>query len=123
MSDSKKILIIEDDAFLNKVYQTKLKSEGFEIKSLTDSVNSIETAENFQPDCILLDLILPTITGFEVLEGLKKNPKTQNIPVVILSNLGQEADLERGMHIGAAAYFVKADMSPDDVVDSIKEQI
>ncbi len=118
-----KILIIEDDQFLNKVYKSKLEKEGYEIISLTDSDTSVETAEAEQPACILLDLILPTLSGFEVLVNLKKNPKTKDIPVLILSNLGQQTDIQRGLEEGAAAYFVKADISPDEVIQNIKIHI
>lgn len=122
-TNTSRVLIVEDDQFLNKVYKAKLEKEGFEIISLTDSDTAIETAVEMQPACILLDLILPTLSGFEVLVDLKKNPKTKDIPVLILSNLGQQTDIQKGLESGAAAYFVKADISPDEVINQIKKHL
>lgn len=124
MSNKKnKILIIEDDRFLLKLYSDKLRREGFEVlESLTgeEGLNKISAEK---PDLVILDLVLPRKNGFEVLSELKLNPKTKNIPVVILTNLGQEADVKRGLEMGADAYLVKTDFSVNQLAEKVKENL
>ena len=119
----KKILIIEDDKFLLKLYSDKLRRAGFEVfESLTgeEGLNKISTEK---PDMIILDLILPKKSGFEILSELKINSKTKNIPVIILTNLEQKSDIKRGLEIGAVAYFVKTDFSMNQLPQLVKENL
>lgn len=124
MSNKKnKILIIEDDRFLLKLYSDKLRREGFGVlESLTgeEGLNKISAEK---PDLVILDLVLPRKNGFEILSELKLNPKTKNIPVVILTNLGQEADVKRGLEMGADAYLVKTDFSVNQLAEKVKENL
>lgn len=118
-----KILIIEDDKFLLKLYSDKLRHEGFEVfVSLTgeEGLNKILTEK---PDLVILDLILPGKNGFEVLSEIKLNRKTKNIPVIILTNLGQESDIKRGLELGAAAYLVKTEFSMNQLAEIVKEHL
>ena len=122
-NSNKKILVVEDDKFLLKVYATKFKKEGFNISLAEDGVEALEITKKEQPDLILLDLILPKMHGFEVLKKLKENPKTKNIPVFILSNLGQDTDVEKGKKLGAVDYLIKTDFSIQEVVDKINKTL
>lgn len=122
-SDPKTIAIIEDDPFLNKIYKKLLEKEGYEIKTFMGEESLFETIREAQPACVLLDLILPNKNGFEILTELKANPDTKDIPVIILSNLAQENDIKKGMAAGAKAYYVKADISSEELVQHIKESL
>lgn len=118
-----KILIIEDDKFLLKLYSGKLRKEGFEVfESLTGKEGFNKIAVD-KPDLIILDLILPGKDGFEVLGEIKSNREIKNIPVIIISNLGQESDIKRAMEMGAAAYFIKTDFSMNQLPELVKEQL
>ncbi|MFH1522571.1 MAG: response regulator [Patescibacteria group bacterium] len=116
-----KIVIIEDDKFLLKLYSNKLKSNGFEVLGAINSQEGLNKVITEKPNLILLDLVLPGKSGFEVLAEIKQNPDTKKIPVIILSNLGQESDIERGTELGAVAYFVKADLSVNHLPELIKK--
>ena len=114
-------MIIEDDKFLRGLISRKLDKEGYEVEEAVDGENGFKKIKEKKPDLILLDLILPGMDGFEVLERTKQNPETAPIPVIILSNLGQEEDIEKGLRLGAAAYLVKARLTPGEVIEKIKE--
>lgn len=118
-----KILIIEDDKFLLKLYSDKLRRQGFEVfESLTgeEGLNRLSVEE---PDLIILDLVLPGKNGFDVLKEIKDSPKTKDIPVIILTNLGQESDIKRGLDLGAAAYLVKTEFSINQLAEKVKEHL
>ncbi|MDP2672095.1 MAG: response regulator [Candidatus Daviesbacteria bacterium] len=123
MPPQPKILLIEDDLSLMKIYSNKLRISGFEVSVATTGDEGLRKAQVELPQIILLDLILPGMDGFLVLEELKKNPVTEGIPVVILSNLGQQTDIERGKRLGAVDYLVKSDVSLTDVVAKVKKYI
>lgn len=116
-----KILVIEDDVFLRELVVQKLSKEGFEAVEAADGEIGIAKAGEEKPDCILLDLILPSMDGFEVLSALKKNPELSRIPVVILSNLGQKDDIDKGLKLGAVDYLIKAHFTPGEIVAKVKE--
>jgi DNA-binding response OmpR family regulator len=116
-----KVLLIEDDKFLRTVLEKKLSAEGFEVVSAVDGDEALEKIISDKPDIILLDIILPKRSGFLVLENIKKDPELKKVPVLIISNLGQEEDVKKGLSLGAIEYFVKAKVSLDDVVKKIKE--
>jgi len=118
-----KVLIIEDDKFLIKLYSDKLRRQKFEVfESLTgeEGLNRLSVEE---PDLIILDLVLPGKNGFDVLKEVKDNPKTKDIPVIILTNLGQESDIKRGLDLGAAAYLVKTEFSVNQLAEKVKEHL
>ena len=91
-----KILLVEDELFLSSLLQMKLEQEGFQIERAKDGEEAIQILETFMPDLVLLDLILPKKNGFEVLESMKQDPRFANIPVIIISMLGQDSDIARG---------------------------
>ncbi len=116
----KKILVIEDDKFLRELISQKLIKEGYDIAEAVDGEKGVKKVKEEKPDLVLLDLILPGIDGFEVLSRVKKDPFLAQIPVIILSNLGQKEDIEKGLKIGAADYLIKAQFTPDEIVEKIK---
>lgn len=119
----KKILIIEDDTFLLKLYSDKLKREGFDVlKSLTGE-EGLNKVLSEKPDLVILDIILSRRSGFEILSEMKLNPKMKKIPVIILTNLGQKSDIKRGLDLGAVAYLVKTDFSVNQLPKLIKEHL
>ncbi len=119
MSKAKKILIVEDDRFLARSYEAALEEYAFELKTLYDGGSVIETVYDFAPDVILLDILLPKKSGFEVLKELKLDSHTKKIPVVVASNLGQEAEIKTGQKLGAAAYIIKSETSIKDVIKTV----
>ena len=116
----KKILVIEDDKFLRKVIDRKLLGEGYEVVEAIDGSEGVRAAEDSKPDLILLDLVLPEISGFGVLTQLKASLATKNIPVIILSNLGEREDVEKGFSLGAADYLIKSHFNPGEIVEKIE---
>ncbi len=116
-----KILIIEDDNFLRLALEKKLKKEGFEVVTASDGEEGLQKIITELPDLVLLDIILPKKTGFGFLEDLKKDPNLKSIPIIIVSQLGQPEDIDKGINLGAIEYFVKAKVSLDDLVSRIKK--
>jgi len=116
-----KVLIIEDEPALRDIYSTKLRIDGFEVVEAADGIEGFDVAIHHIPDIILLDVVLPIKDGFEVLKDLKANPKTRDIPVVILSNLGQGYEVKRGMALGAAAFLTKANLTPVQIVEEVRK--
>ena len=117
---AKKILIIEDDDFLRQLISQKISAEGFAVSLAVDGSDGIEKTKDIMPDLIILDLLLPTVDGFEVLSKIKSDPATNPIPVIILSNLGQQEEINKGLKFGAADYLVKAQLTPEEIVEKIK---
>jgi DNA-binding response OmpR family regulator len=116
-----KILLIEDDPFLLSMYSTKFSMEKFHVISADDGEKGLKVSKETDPDIILLDILMPKMNGFEVLEELKKDKKTANIPVILLTNLNQKDEIERGMSMGADDYLIKAHFMPSEVVEKIKK--
>jgi DNA-binding response OmpR family regulator len=116
-----KILLIEDDTFLVEMYTTKFELEGFGVISAEDGVKGLEMVKKEEPDIILLDILMPKMDGFAVLDALKKDKATANIPVVLLTNLGQKEDVKKGFEKGAVGYLIKAHFMPSEVVEKIKK--
>jgi DNA-binding response OmpR family regulator len=123
MSDKKKIkvMLVEDEKSLADMYMMKFKREGFETCYINNGDGITETAAGEKPNIIMLDVILPKVDGFTALKELKDNPKTKKIPVVMLTNLGQDEDIKKGKEYGADGYLVKANLTPTQVVAKIKE--
>lgn len=118
-----KVLIVEDDAFILGMYVKKLQHEQCATLVATDGERGLETARVERPDIILLDILLPRMDGLFVLEQLKRDPATRDIPVIILSNLNDEKVIEKGYALGAAAFVVKAHNEPAEVVEKVKRVI
>lgn len=122
MPDKKiKILLVEDDTFLVEMYTTKFELEGFGVISAEDGQKGLDMAKKENPDIILLDILMPKMDGFAVLEALKKDKDLAGIPVVLLTNLGQKDDVKKGFEKGAVGYLIKAHFMPSEVVDKIKK--
>jgi len=116
----KRILIIEDDKFLRELIIKKLNNEGYEAFGAVDGEEGLEKVKKENPDLILLDLILPGIDGFEVLSKIKEDVVLSSIPVIILSNLGQREEVEKGLKMGAVDYMIKAHFTPGEITEKIK---
>jgi DNA-binding response OmpR family regulator len=117
------ILIVEDDIFLADLYRTKFELEGFKVQVAYDGEKGLDLAKKNQPSVILLDLVLPKMSGFAVLEELKKDKKMKEIPVILLTNLSQKADVDKGLSLGANDYLIKAHFMPSEVVGKIKKLV
>ncbi len=120
---TKKILIIEDDKFLRELITQKLIKEGYETSEAVDGEEGIRKVKEEKPDLVLLDLILPGIDGFEVLSKKREDPGLVQIPVIILSNLGQKEDVERGLKLGAIDYLIKAHFTPGEIIEKVKNAL
>ncbi len=120
-SEGKLILIVEDDVFLRNLLKLRLTREGFSVEEAIDGVEAVEKIRSLRPTLILLDIILPRKNGFEVLQDIADDPNLAVIPVIIISNLGQESDIQRGKALGAVEYYVKARLSIDDLISKIRE--
>lgn len=117
----KKILIVEDDTYLANAYRVKLAKAGFEIKNAFDGEEALLIMQNYTPDLVLLDIVMPKKDGFATLEEIKKNEKLKNIPVILASNLGQKEDIDRGMKLGAIDFFVKTDFTLNNLIEKINK--
>ncbi len=123
MANGKKtILLVEDDTMISTMYKTKFEQAKFEVLMADNGADGLELALNNKPDLILLDIIMPQLDGFAVLERLKMSSKTKNIPVILLTNLGTEEDIQKGQELGAKDYLVKANLTPAEVLDKVKKE-
>lgn len=119
----KLILLVEDDSFLAGMYSTKLKMEDFEVELADNGEDALKMVQKNVPDLVLLDIILPRMDGFEVLKSIKNSPKTKDVPVILLTNLGQKKDVDKGLSLGAEDYLIKAHFMPNEVIDKIKKTL
>jgi two-component system, OmpR family, phosphate regulon response regulator PhoB len=119
----RRILVAEDDRFLRKAAEMALKRQGYTVLTAADGEEALRAARSVLPDLILLDLIMPKLNGFDVLQALKKDAPTAHIPVIILSNLGQDRDVQQALDAGAAAYFIKTDLSIQALVQRVEEAL
>jgi len=123
MEPKKTILIVEDDKFLRELISRKHSGEGFDALEAVDGEEGIKKIKEEKPDLVLLDLILPGIDGFEVLARLREDPEISSIPVIILSNLGQREEVEKGLKLGAIDYLIKAHFTPGEIIEKIKNAL
>lgn len=122
-SKTKKILIVEDDDSLANVYITRLQAEGFDTKRVPNGEDALATTISYKPDLVLLDVMMPKVSGFDVLDILRNTPETANVKVIMLTALSQDADKERAQTMGVDDYLVKSQVVIADVVDKIKEHL
>ena len=115
-----RILIIEDDQFLRDLMERKLVKEGFIVETAIEGESGLQKIKKWRPDLVLLDIILPGLDGFSILEKVKEDASVANIPVILLTNLGQRDDVEKGLKLGAVGYLVKAHFTPGDIVEKVK---
>ncbi len=119
----KKILIVEDDVFLANIYMKKFSSEGYDIFFALDGKKGFSLIKQKKPDLVLLDIMLPEMNGFEILENMQKDEELKDIPVILLTNINQRDDIERGYSLGAKDYIIKTFFTPGEVVEKVKRFI
>lgn len=115
--------IVEDDEFLANIYKTKFEMEGFKVTTSADGEVALVDIKKKPPKIILLDILLPKLDGFGVLEQLKKDPEVKDIPVILLTNLGQKDDVDKGLELGAVDYLIKAHFKPSETVAKVKKAL
>lgn len=119
MEKTKKILLVEDDRFILDMYKNKLEKSGFKVECAEDGASAIRIAKEFMPNVILLDVVMPLMDGFETLEAIKKENSTKDIPIILLTNLGQKKSVEKGLKMGAKDYIIKAHFNPSEVISKV----
>lgn len=115
------VLIVEDDTFLANIYKTKFEMEGFKVIVSDNGEDGLADVKRKKPDIVLLDILLPKMDGFTVLQKLKADADVKDIPVILLTNLGQKDDVEKGLELGAVDYLIKAHFKPSETVDKVKK--
>ncbi len=115
------VLLVEDDVFLSGIYQKKFEMEGYKVSLADNGEKAVVEIKNKKPDIMMLDILLPKLDGFAVLAKVKADSEVKDIPVILLTNLGQKDDVEKGLQMGAADYLIKAHFKPSEVVDKIKK--
>lgn len=115
-----KILLVEDDPSLTQIYKVELEIDGFEVATAEDGEQGAAAAKDSQPALILLDIVLPKLNGLAVLEQLKKSEKTKNIPVIVITNFGQEDNVKKAFTLGAEDFILKYQATPAEVAQKIK---
>jgi CheY-like chemotaxis protein len=123
MENNKKVLIIEDDKFLSMLLKGRLENEGIKVYQAFNGKEAIDFLKTEIPDLILLDLIMPQMSGFEFLETIRQDPQYSNIPVVVVSNLGQENDILKAKSLNVLEYYVKVRTSIDELISKVKDII
>lgn len=118
-----KILVVEDDKFLASAYKVKLEKEGNEVVISKDGKEALLALDNFSPNVIVLDLVMPNMDGFDFLKNIKADEKHKNIPVVVASNLGQKEDIDKALELGASDFIIKSDLSMEGVVKKISSVV
>jgi two-component system phosphate regulon response regulator PhoB len=119
----KKILLVEDDDSLASVYLTRFEAEGFVVKRVPNGEEALAATLEFHPDIILLDVMMPKVSGFDVLDILRNTPETANVQIVMLTALSQESDKERAKELGVDDYLVKSQVVIADVVERVKSRL
>lgn len=120
---AKKILIIEDEEIMLGLLQRKLTKEGYEISVARDGDEGMQVMKEVNPDLILLDIIMPKMGGFEVMEEMNKDKELKKIPVIVISNSGQPVELDRAQKLGAKDWLIKTEFDPQEVIDKVVKQI
>lgn len=115
-----KVLIVEDEKMLADMYTTKFSMEGFDAANAPDGMAGLVKAKEMKPDIILLDVIMPKLDGFGTLKEIRQDEKLKDVPVILLTNLGQDEDIKKGKKLGATDYFVKANHTPAEVVAKVQ---
>lgn len=120
---ARRVLLAEDDRFLRRAAEARLRQHGLEVLTAADGEEALRLARTEPLDLVLLDVVMPKLDGFEVLKLLKEDAATARIPVIVLSNLGQERDVAQAKALGALAFLVKAHLSLQDLVDRVDEAL
>jgi DNA-binding response OmpR family regulator len=119
----KRLLLVEDDNALANVYTTRLQTEGFDVRRVANGEEALAAALNYKPDLIILDVMMPKVSGFDVLDILRNTPETTNIKIVMLTALSQDSDKERAQSLGVDDYLVKSQVVIADVIERIKHHL
>jgi two-component system phosphate regulon response regulator PhoB len=122
-SPQKKLLLVEDDDALAAVYVSRLQAEGFNVRRVPNGEDALASALDFRPDLILLDAMMPKVSGFDVLDILRNTPETTNMHIIMLTALSQESDIQRAKALGVDEYLVKSQVVIADVVERIKAHL
>jgi len=120
---AKKILVIEDEEIMIDLLQKKLTKEGYEISIARDGEEGLEVMKEIKPNLILLDIIMPKMGGFEVMEKMNKDKDLKKIPVIVISNSGQPVELDRAQKLGAKDWLIKTEFDPQEVINKVVKQI
>lgn len=120
---SRKILIIEDEKLILELIHKKLANENYDVSVARDGEEGLKKLKEVQPDLVLLDIVMPKMDGFEVLEEMRKDKELQDINVIVISNSGQPVELDKARELGADDWLVKAEFDPQEVIDKVKEQL
>lgn len=118
--EAKKVMLIEDDRFLSSLIKARLEKDGIVVQQAFDGEDAIKRLPDEKPDLVILDLIMPKTNGFDVLKTISMTPGIETTPVVIVSNLAQDSDIEKARQLGAKEYFVKVKISIDDLIGKIE---
>ncbi len=119
----KRILFVEDDDALASVYLVRLQAEGFEVQRVSNGEDALAAAISFKPNLVLLDVMMPKVSGFDVLDILRNTPETANLKIVMLTALSQESDKKRAQDLGVDEYLVKSQVVIGDVIERIKRHL
>lgn len=119
--NAKTVLIVEDDQFLRNLCVRKLEKEEFNVIYAVDGEDGLKKIQEEKPDLVLLDILLPGLNGFDVVSAVKNNPEVADIPIILLSNLGDKSDVDKGLGLGANDYLIKAHFTPGEIVDKVRE--
>ena len=122
-TNAHKILLVEDDDALASVYLKRLQAEGFDVKRVSNGEDALASAIDYKPNLVILDIMMPKISGFEVLDIMRNTPETAKVKIVVLSALGQDSDKECAMSLGADDYLVKSQVVISDVIEKIKHHL
>ena len=123
MANEKKILIVEDDFFIRDLYEKQFTKEGYAVESVPDAEQGLEKIKSAPPNLVLLDLMLPKMSGLDLLKILKADNNLKTVPVVILTNLGQDQAIKQGFDLGADGYLIKSAYTPSQVVNEVRTYI
>lgn len=119
--NSTKILIVEDDLFIRELYERQLGIAGYQVATAADGPEGLAKVTQFQPHLLLLDIMLPQMNGLDLLKTLKAKDETKNIPVILLTNLGQDSVIKEGFSLGADGYLIKSAYTPDQIIEEVKK--
>ena len=117
------VLVVEDDAYYSKIYKEKIAKEGFDVATAADGAEGLEIVKKRIPDLVILDILMPKMDGFDFLQKIRQNKKLKNLKVLVMTNLDQKADVSKAFELGAKHYFVKSDISIDELMNKVKEGV
>jgi len=120
---AKKILLVEDEEIMIDLLQRKLTKEGYEVSVARDGEEGLKLMREVKPALILLDIVMPKMGGFEVMEQMAKEPELKKIPVIVISNSGQPVELDRAQKLGAKDWLIKTEFDPQEVIEKVKKQL